>query len=340
MNPPRICIVPKPFGVGGMVSFRARLVAGLAERAIEFCFDLHDTPYDAILIIGGSRQLAELWRARQRGIRIVQRLDGMNWLHRRRKTGLRHFFRAEIGNWLLAFIRAQLANSIIYQSDFSRHWWEQARGTTRVPYGIIYNGVDLHEYSPAPRQEQVNGCYRLLLVEGSLGGGYELGVEHAINLFDRLSKDHHLALEIMVVGRVAPRLKAYWNSLAGISIRWIGQVPQAQIPEIDRSAHLLFSADLNPSCPNAVIEAMACGLPVVAFDTGALPELVQADSGRVVPYGGNPWRLEPPNLDGLAQAAAEILANQDHFRQAARARAEAMFGLDKMVAGYLNILIS
>jgi glycosyltransferase involved in cell wall biosynthesis len=96
---------------------------------------------------------------------------------------------------------------------------------------------------------------------------------------------------------------------------------------------------LNPSCPNAVIEAIACGLPVVAFDTGALPELVQSDSGRVVPYGGNPWRLEPPNLDGLAQAAAEILANQGHYRMAARARAEAMFGLDKMIEGYLNILI-
>jgi len=339
MNPPRICIVPKPFGVGGMVSFQARLVAGLAERAIEVCFDLQGTTYDVVLVIGGTRKLAHLWRARRRGIPIVQRLDGMNWLHRRRRTGLRHFLRAETGNWLLAFIRTRLANRIVYQSDFSRRWWEQARGTTRVPYGVIYNGVDLQIYRPTSQPGQINGSYRLLLVEGSLGGGYELGLEHALNLVERLSKDHHLAVEIMVVGRVDPRLQAYWNSLTGTSIRWAGQVPQEKIPEIDRSAHLLFSADLNPSCPNAVIEAIACGLPVVAFDTGALPELVQSDSGRVVPYGGNPWRLEPPNLDGLAQAAAEILANQGHFRMAARARAEAMFGLDKMIEGYLNILI-
>ena len=56
--------------------------------------------------------------------------------------------------------------------------------------------------------------------------------------------------------------------------------PRERIPELDRSAHLLYSADLNAACPKSVIEALACGLPVVAFDTGALPELVQGANFR------------------------------------------------------------
>ena len=50
-----------------------------------------DDPSDAILVIAGTRNLLPLWRARRRGVRIVQRLDGINWIHRRRHTGLRHF---------------------------------------------------------------------------------------------------------------------------------------------------------------------------------------------------------------------------------------------------------
>jgi glycosyltransferase involved in cell wall biosynthesis len=87
-----------------------------------------------------------------------------------------------------------------------------------------------------------------------------------------------------------------------------------------------------------VIEALACGLPVVAFDTGALPELVAGDAGRVASYGANVWRLEPPDTGGLAEAALQILNDQEHFRLAARRRAEARFGLEMMVDDYLHAL--
>jgi glycosyltransferase involved in cell wall biosynthesis len=115
-------------------------------------------------------------------------------------------------------------------------------------------------------------------------------------------------------------------------------VPAESIPDLDRSAHLLFSADLNPACPNAVIEALACGLPVAAFDTGALRELVGAEAGVVAPYGGDPWALDPPDVAGLAQAALNVLENQPLYRRAARQRAEQMFDLDRMAAAYMETL--
>ena len=93
------------------------------------------------------------------------------------------------------------------------------------------------------------------------------------------------------------------------------------------------------SCPNSTIEALACGLPVVAFDTGSLPELVTGEAGRVVPYGGDPWELEPADVAGLAGGAVEVLANQERFRKGARQRAEEAFGLERMVTGYVECLL-
>src|SRR4030042_679802 len=121
----RVCLVPNVTGVGGMVSFRGKLAKGLENRGIKISYDLSDTPYDVVLVIGGTRNLVGLWRARRLGIPVVQRLNGMNWIHRKRPTGIKHYLRAEYGNIILSLIRSRLADRIVYQSEFSRQWWER-----------------------------------------------------------------------------------------------------------------------------------------------------------------------------------------------------------------------
>lgn len=336
---PRVCLVPRLKGLGGMVSFQARLVAGLERCGVETSYDLGDPRCAAVLIIGGTRQVGAVWQARRRGVRIVQRLNGMNWIHRRKPTTLRYFLRAEFNNFLLAFIRRWLTHRIIYQSHFSQKWWERVYGPAPAPTRVTYNGVDLETFSPAGEQARPNGTLRVLLVEGHLGGGYDPGLENAVRLVERLRSNHHLPVRLQVVGDVPASLQANVQAQLPGVIDWQGVLRREQIPTVDRSAHLLFSADLNAACPNAVIEAMACGLPVAAFDTGALAELVTSGAGRVVPYGSDHWKLEDPVVAPLAAAAAEILNENDRFRVAARARAEAAFGLDQMVTEYMQVLL-
>jgi len=334
----KICILPRVEGIGGMTSFRIKFESGLKSRGLQVTYDPDQNP-DALLVIAGTRHLAALRRAGRRGVRIVQRLDGINWIHRKRKTGLKHFLRAEYGNFVLSYIRSRLATRILYQSEFSRGWWEDRYGIPPAPTAVVHNGVDLEAYNPngagAPPQDR---C-RLLVVEGSLGGGYDMGLDNAVRLSELLAEKQGLPMELMVVGKISVKHKANVEARSHVPIIWAGTVPRENIPEIDRSAHLLFSADLNPACPNSVIEALACGLPVVAFDTGSLKELIHGDAGRLVPYGGDPWKLDRPDLPALARASAEILQDQPRFRRAARAHAESALGLDRMVAGYLSVLL-
>lgn len=344
----RIAVVPQVSGVGGMVSFQSRFRAGLQAAGYQVVGSLEDGPLDAVLVIGGSRDLAGLWRASRSGARIVQRLNGMNWLHRKQRTGLKHALRAEAGNWVLRTIRSRLADQVVYQSRFARDWWERAFGPTPVPSSVVYNAVDLGVYAPETGgngREPVRpqDRYRVLLVEGNLTGGYELGLASAVGLVDRLNTAHSHDLkrpvELVVAGRVAPAVQAHWTREACSPLTWAGLVEPKRIREMDRSAHLLYSADLNAACPNAVVEALACGLPVLAFDSGALPEMVTAGAGRVVPYGGDPWRLDPPDIVALAEGAVDILTHQGRYRAAARDRAVGAFNLEDMLAGYLSALL-
>lgn len=335
---PRICIVPEVGGIGGMSSFRQKFESALAKRAISITHSAAD-PADAVLVIAGTKNLLPLWNARRRGTPIVQRLDGVNWIHRRRRTGLRHFIRAEYGNRILSLIRSRIATHVLYQSEFTHQWWDAWYGKAPASFSVVHNGVDLDEYQPRGSGQLPAGGCRLLVVEGNLGGGYDLGLDNAIRLAEALAERHEFSMELMVVGKISEEHCKAVQERARIPIVWKGAVDHDQIPEIDRSAHLLFSADLNTACPNSVIEALACGLPVVAFDTGALKELVVGDAGRLVPYGGDPWKLEPPDLPALAAAAAEILRDRPRFSRAARAQAEKSLGIDQMVDGYLKALL-
>ena len=115
---PKICIFPRVEGTGGVASFRLKFEAGLKARGHDVTND-PDEASDAILVLAGTRKRLPLRRAKRRGTRIVQRLDGVNWVQRVRWTGLRYHVRAEYGNAMLAFIRARFADRVIYQSQFT-----------------------------------------------------------------------------------------------------------------------------------------------------------------------------------------------------------------------------
>jgi glycosyltransferase involved in cell wall biosynthesis len=334
-----VSILPHLSGLGGPVSFQSRLVNGLQARDSQICQNPLDPACGAVLVIGGTRHLDLLWRVHHRGVRIIQRLNGMNWIHRRQRTGVRHFIRSEMNNAILAMIRRRLADRVVYQSQFARNWWQTVHGPVQTPGRVIYNGVDLEEFNPDGPQHRPDDRIRLLLVEGHLRGGYEHGLVNAVQLTRMLNQQGKKKVELVVAGDVPESLHQKVQQPGESWINWTGIIPQGQIPELDRSAHILFSADLNAACPNAVIEAMACGLPVIAFATGSLPELVDGDAGMVVPYGSNYWKLESPDIRGLADAFNQVLAGGEKYRLGARERAETTFGLDRMVEQYLNVLL-
>lgn len=333
---PRICILPRADGLAGVASFRLKFENGLRARNVDVTYNLSE-PSDAVLVLAGTRHLIPLWRARSRGRRIVQRLDGINWVHRVRWAGVRYTARAIYGNWNLAFIRARLAEEVIYQSQFIKRWWEDWYRPARVPSSVIVNGVDLGQYTPEGLHERPSMHYRLLIVEGSMAGGLNSGLFYAVELANQLARKYKI--ELTIVGKVDSRTRNKLKDQPAFRINFMDAVKREQIPWLMRSSHLLFSAEVNPPCPNSVIEALACGLPVIGFDTGSLSELVQGDAGRLAPYGADQWKLQQPDIPALVRAAEEVLQENDKFRKQARAQAENRLGLDQMVEKYLDVLL-
>jgi glycosyltransferase involved in cell wall biosynthesis len=94
-----------------------------------------------------------------------------------------------------------------------------------------------------------------------------------------------------------------------------------------RRAHVLLHTKVNDPCPTAVIEAMACGVPVAYPASGGTVELVGDEAGVGVPHPDGFERDEPPAPEALAAAVSTVLADRDGYAARARARAVERFAL-------------
>ncbi|MFN2383269.1 MAG: glycosyltransferase family 4 protein, partial [Gemmatimonadota bacterium] len=286
-----------------------------------------------VVIVGGTARLWWLWRAKRRGARIVHRLDGINWRYRVMPVSRRRRLSDRLRNRQMAWIRNTLADHVVYQSAFIRDWWHREYGPAPCPESVIYNGVDLDEFTPpadnaAPRERPL-----LICVEGKVPPNPAAQAILA-DVPGPLFADGTIG-GTLVCGMIRPDIRERVAALPGVQV--LGSVARSAMPATYARCDVYLSLEINPPCPNAVVEALAAGVPVVGYDTGSLSELVQPEAGRLVPYGVDPWRLEVPDTRPLREAVEAVLAHLPEYRRGARAAAEQRFGLDRIVEAYLAI---
>lgn len=158
-----------------------------------------------------------------------------------------------------------------------------------VPIAVTPFGVDLERFSPAPDAGGDKPSRPLVI-----GTVKTLEPVYGIDLLLRA----YALLRARRPGRCAPlqlvgggAQRADFERLAaelGIAewVEFVGEVDHAQVPDRLRRLDIYVAPSRQESFGVAVVEAMACGLPVVVSDAGGLPEVVRAgESGLVVPRG-------------------------------------------------------
>jgi len=322
-------------GRGGPTSFQTRFAASLNDlEGITYEFGFQSRKFDAILLINGTRWVHKLFRAKRNGATIVHRLGAPYSSNESANPGLITRLRIAIGMSNVVFLRRYLADHIVYQSDFVSNAWVERHGALRIPFNIIYNGVDLSRFSPGEDQPRPEPDICLISVEGSQSDAERnpavLAARHLVD------KGYHV--ELQVFGKTLEGADA-WNHFPFVQSH--GYIPDGNLVPFYRRAHVFISTDIkNAGCPNSVIEALACGTPVVGYRLGVLPEILDDKAGMCVPAAGNPWKGEHPgSIEHLADAILHVRNHMEAFRNGARSLAERKFSLSHMVRDYLRILL-
>jgi glycosyltransferase involved in cell wall biosynthesis len=181
---------------------------------------------------------------------------------------------------------------------------------------VLYNAVDVDRFTPGARPTEP-----VLMLGGDQTQAYRLEV--ALRTLAHLPE-----AKLIVTGRLVSDPQPLVREL-GLDdrVELVGRYAQSDAPALFRRAQLMLHTKVLDPCPTAVIEAMACGLPVVYAASGGTVELVGDEAGIGVPHPESWERDQPPAPEALAEAVRRVLADRERYAEAARRRAVERFAL-------------
>ena len=230
-------------------------------------------------------------------------LNRWTW-QRKRKHWLRPMHIVTPSRWLADCVR---------QSGLMRDW----------PVTVVSNALDTESWRPLP-QPLARELLGLpadvpLVLFGAMGGGRDprKGFDLLLRAFEALSKNYQdQGLELVIFGQLAPQTPPD----LGMPIHYTGHLQDdLSLRALYSAADVLVLPSRQDNLPNTGVEAHACGTPVVAFDIGGFPDIVE--------HKRTGYLAQAFESEDLAEGIRWVLDNVENanLRNNARARAVSRF---------------
>jgi glycosyltransferase involved in cell wall biosynthesis len=304
-------------------------VKRLAENFPEHRFD-----FNLLYCLSNSPYLSEgsLERIKQRNIPIILNQNGV-------------YFSGWYGKgWQKQNEKLKpayhLADYVFWQSEFCQKAADKFLGKRKNSSEILYNAVDIMKFSPI---DKVNKEFTFLTT-GVFSDSmlYRLvATIEAFYLFQKKHKDTRLT----IAGFISKKTKAQINDL--ISARELekkitvsGSYSQVNAPSIYANSDAYIMLKHMDASPNVIIEAMACGLPIVYSASGGVSELVGQKAGIGLSIE-NRWESKPhaPEPQLISEAMSYIMGDQKAFSIHARSRAVGKFNIKNWMTRHEEVFL-
>lgn len=227
------------------------------------------------------------------------------------------------------------SSAVTAVSDYLRQL-TLATFTIKRPIQVVYNFVDLNRFSDYAQIHEDRSCFapnRELLIMHASNFRKVKRVGDVYEVFRRLRTE--LPVRLIFLGDGPERSlveRQVWEHQLHDDVVFLGS--HQDIERILPMGDLFILPSESESFGLAALEAMACGLPVIATRTGGLPELVE--------HGISGLLSEVGNVDDLTANAYYILKDKrvrQAYSLAARKRAE-QFSLEQIVPNYESLYAS
>jgi len=170
---------------------------------------------------------------------------------------------------------------------------------------VVPNGVETGRFKPINRA--ANPQVRILFIGRLIP---RKGFQRVVQALPRVRELSRTPFEIEVVGTGASRMELDGIAVKlGVSdlIRYVGTVPYGTLEKSYQYADIFILTSLSEGMPSVILEAMGCGLPIIASDVGGNNELVHE--------GENGYLIQGDDVEKLAQDMARLIDDADLRRR-------------------------
>ena len=206
---------------------------------------------------------------------------------------------------------------VVTVSECSRRDLIEQMGIPEDQITVIYQGVDLEKFSPSTTlpEKPFEFMPYVLCVAGT---DPTKNVTSLIEAFSKLPQEIRSQHHLVLVGDVQKNKELQQcvkdHGIAGCTI-FTGIISDVQLAEYYQQASVFVFPSLYEGFGLPVLEAMACGCPVISSNTSSLPEVV-GEAGMLV---------NPHNREELIEAMTRVLTDpelMDNLRRSGREQAE------------------
>ncbi|MFB3892490.1 MAG: glycosyltransferase family 4 protein [Phycisphaerae bacterium] len=237
--------------------------------------------------------------------------------------------------WRIMAQRAAEVDAFIAPSRYYADVMQSRLGLPSNKVHVIYDGMDWSAHSPAaPPAVPVIGYFSRICVDK--------GLDILVEAFAAIKKDSRMAAaRLRAAGGMTGRDRPFVDSITrrvdelglggdvellpnlqdGEKVRFLQSLSVLSVPEKHGESAGLY-----------VMEALACGVPVVQPRNGAFPELIEMTGGGLL--------FEPGRAEALADALLKVLTDRDYARQLGRRGRQAAlqcFSVDKVAENFIQV---
>ena len=241
----------EPAPAGGGNQFLRALVRELEGRGLTLEVNRISGGTPACLFNSFNFDVRRLRRFVRADCRLVHRVDGPVGVYRGFDDGTDRRIKA---------MNAEFADATVLQSRYSLDMHREL-GLRLVDPVVIENAVDPEIFHPPPERAPLEDR-RVRVIASSWSDNERKGAE-TLTWLDR-NLDHE-RYELTFVGRTSRTFE---------NVRALGPVDSRNVAQLLREHDVYLAPSRDDPCSNALLEALACGLPAVFRDSGGHPELV------------------------------------------------------------------